>query len=97
MTPVLKVAMHRAVIAELLRQVVPLAAGPQAKDDAIEDPPQVHPPMSFGLSWIMGIQNLLDHRPDVVWNFPDGRLLLLLGLLLALGNPPFSEGGSSLD
>jgi hypothetical protein len=56
---VLEVVMHGAVLAKFPWKAVPLATGPQAKDDAIEDPPAIHPPMPFELGRIMFVQNLL--------------------------------------
>src|SRR5439155_21458146 len=45
LTPVLAVAMYRVVIPKLPGEAVPLALRAQATEDAIEDPPQVHPSM----------------------------------------------------
>jgi hypothetical protein len=36
-----------------------IATGLQAKDEAIEDPPEIHPPMPFELGRIIFVQNLL--------------------------------------
>jgi hypothetical protein len=89
LTPLLEVAMHRAVVPKARRQLMPLAAGAQTEDDAMQHAPEIHPPVPFGLGRIMFVQNCLDERPDVIRNFPDGRLLPLLESLLAHDNPPF--------
>jgi hypothetical protein len=89
LAPLLEVPVHGAVVAKRLGQVVPLAAGPQPEDDAIEDAPEIHPPMPLGLGKIVFVQNRLDKRPDLIGNLPDGRLFLWFGSLLAQDNPPF--------
>jgi len=89
LAPPLEVPVHRAIVAKLRGQLVPLAASAQTEDDAIEDAPEIHPPMPRGLGRIVFIQNRLEKRPDVIGNFPDGRLLPSLGSLLAHDNPPF--------
>ena len=66
--------MHGAVVAELLGQLVPWAAGAQAEDDAIEHPAQIDPPMPLGLGRIDFIEDRLDERPDIIRHFPNGWL-----------------------
>jgi hypothetical protein len=88
LTPLLEVAMHRAVVSKVRRELIPLAAGAQTKDDAIQNAPEIHPPVALGLGGVVFVQNRLDERPDVIGNFPDGRRLLVLGSLLAHDNPP---------
>src|SRR5262245_9711253 len=65
-----------AVVAKWLGQLVPLAAGAQAEDDAIQHLAQIHSPMPFGLGRTVFVQNRLDKQPDVIRSFLDGRLLL---------------------
>jgi hypothetical protein len=89
----LEVAVHRAVVTELFRQLVPLAASPQAKEDAVQHPPQVHPPRPFGLGGIVFVQDRLEHRPHIVWDLPDGRHWLMVGLWSSHGLPPLCEEG----
>jgi hypothetical protein len=81
--PLLEMAMHRAVVPKAHRELIPLAAGTQTEDDAIQDTPEIHPPMPFGLRRIMFVQNRLDERSDVIGNFPNGRPLRWPGSLLA--------------
>ncbi len=76
--PVLAVAIYRAGIHTLPGEAVPLALRAQATEDAIEDPPQVHPSMPLRLRGIILVQNLVDNGPDVIGYFPDGRRWLLL-------------------
>jgi hypothetical protein len=66
--------MHGAVVAKLLRQLIPLAAGAQAEDDAIEHPAQIDPAMPLGLGGIEFIEHLLDEHPYIVRDFPNGWL-----------------------
>jgi len=46
--------MHRTVIAELGRELVPLATASEAKDNAIEGFPGVDAPASGFVGWILG-------------------------------------------
>src|SRR5215471_284216 len=73
-TPALEVPMHGAVVAKLFGQLVPLAAGAQAKDDTVEHPAQIDPSMPFGLGRIDLIEDLLNERPHIVRDFPNGWL-----------------------
>jgi hypothetical protein len=91
---------HRAVIAKLPGQPIPLAACAQTEDDTIQPSAQIHAALPFGLGRVMRVQELLEDGPDVIRNFPDGRLLLLCDFLLSHSNRPFPEGyrhGNSLD
>jgi hypothetical protein len=73
-TPALEVPMPRAVIAERCRQLVPLAAGAQAKDEAIEHLAQIDPPMPLGRGGLDFIEDLLAERPHIIRSFPNGGL-----------------------
>jgi hypothetical protein len=75
LAPLLEMPVHCAVVAQPLRQLIPLATSAQTENDAIEDAPKIHPPMALGLGRIVFIQNRLNKRPDIIGNFPDGRQL----------------------
>jgi hypothetical protein len=60
---------------------------------AVEHPPQVDPPMPFGLGRIMCVQNPLNHGQHVVWHVPDGRSRYVVALWFSHGNPPLGEEG----
>ena len=85
----LAVAMQRAIVALSRRQLIPLAAGAQTADDAIQHAPEIHPPVPCGLGRIVFVQHRLGERLDVMGNFPEGRLLPWLESLLAHDHPPF--------
>ena len=82
LAPLLEVAMHRAVIPKARRELIPLAAGAQTEDNAIQHTPEIGPSMPLAFGRIVFVQNRLDERPNVIGNFPDGRLLLVLSFLL---------------
>jgi hypothetical protein len=72
--PALEPAVHRAVITELLGQLVPLAARAEAEDDAIERLAPVDPwPTAMGAGSRRRVfeQDRLDALPEFVVNFPD--------------------------
>src|ERR671916_84787 len=70
LTPLLEVAMHGAIVAKLLRQLIPLATRAQTEDNAIEHPAQLHAAMPLGLSRITVVEDWLDHCPYVIRYFP---------------------------
>jgi hypothetical protein len=74
--PALEVPMPGAVVATRRGPLVALAAGAQAEDDALEHPAQIDPPMPLGFGGIDGIEDLLDERPHIVRDFPNGWLRL---------------------
>jgi hypothetical protein len=93
LTPGLNVPMPRAVIAALLGPLIPLAAGAQAQEDAVQHPPQVHPPMPLGFGRVVFVQHRLHYGLHVVWNLPDGGHRFRVGLWLVHGHPPLREEG----
>jgi hypothetical protein len=68
-TPALEGPMHGAVVATRLGPLVPLAAGAQAEDEALEHPTQIDPPMPLGRGGIDFVEDRLDERPDLLRNF----------------------------
>jgi hypothetical protein len=56
LAPLLEVAVHGAVVAKLLRQLVPRAASTHTEDDAVEHAPEIHPAMPFALGRIVFVQ-----------------------------------------
>jgi hypothetical protein len=54
--------------------LVPLAAGAQAEDDAIEHLAPLDPPMPRGLGGLDVIEDRLDKRPYIIRDFPNGWL-----------------------
>jgi hypothetical protein len=79
--PPLEPAMHRAVVAELLRELVPLAAGAEPEDDPVERRPPVDPlAAAVGLRRRRGVlpEDRLDPLPEAVGDFPEGRQRLNL-------------------
>jgi hypothetical protein len=74
LAPVLEMPVHGAVVAKHRRQLIPLAAGAQAEDDAIQHRTQVDAPMPLGFGGIALAQDWLDERPYVVRNFPNRGL-----------------------
>jgi len=51
--PLLEMAMYRAVVPKAHRELIPLAAGTQTEDDAIQGTPELHPPIPLGLRKIL--------------------------------------------
>ncbi len=85
-----------AVVAELFRQMVPLAACPHPKDDAVEGAARVATLTApLGRRVIDG-QDFLDQLPERVRNIPDRRqrlgLVRLRLTLLGSGFNKFSGG-----
>jgi hypothetical protein len=74
LTPALEVPVHGAVVAKLLRQLIPLATSAQAKEDPIEYPAQIDTAMARGLGGVALVEDGLDDGPYVVRNFPNRRL-----------------------
>jgi hypothetical protein len=73
--PALEPAVHRAIVAEVPGQLVPLAAGAEAEDDAVEGRTQVDAgPAAVALGWRRGVlqQDGFDPLPEAVIVFPDG-------------------------
>jgi hypothetical protein len=64
--------MNRTVVAELLGQLVPLAARPSAVDDPVERTALVDPRASGAFWGIETDQNAYDDGPEIVRNAPDG-------------------------
>jgi hypothetical protein len=73
--PPLEPAVDRAVVAELVGELVPLAAGAEAEDDPVEGGPQVDAgPTAVRLRrrWGVGQEDRLDPLPEGIGDFPDG-------------------------
>jgi len=70
-------AVDAAVIAELLGQMVPLAACAHAKDDAVEGLAWVAALASCSCGRVVDGQHLLDQLPERVGDVPDRRQRLL--------------------
>src|SRR5262245_44126794 len=87
--PALEPAVDGAVVAELLGQVVPLAAGAEAVDDAVEDPPPVLGRLAaLGAGLPIGAEDRFDTPPEVVGDFPDGVQWLGVAALPWHGGSP---------
>jgi len=71
--PALLGAMDAGIIAEALRQLVPMAAGAGAQKDAIEGISGIDARSAGALGRIEALQQAIHHLPQVVRNFPDGR------------------------
>lgn len=86
--PALEPAMHRAVVAVLLGQLVPLAAAAEAEDDPVEGRPPVDAiPAAVLLRRRRGVfeQDRLDPLPQLVGDLPDGLQRLDLSSLPSHG------------
>jgi hypothetical protein len=84
LAPMLKVPMERAVTAKNTRDMIPLATGPQSKNDAIQHPAAVNPVSPSGLGRIGLIEQRFDAFPQSVGYFPQsGQSSFALG-----HNPP---------
>jgi hypothetical protein len=71
--------MDRAIAAEAPGQFVPLTAGAEAEDDAINRSPPVDARSSaelFGRGWGILQKNGFNDIPEVIGEFPDGLQLL---------------------
>jgi hypothetical protein len=69
---------QRGVVPELLRQVVPLATGPEAVDDAVQRPPGINtgpPPAAWRVQFF---QYLFYFSPQLIRDFPDRVKMVLL-------------------
>jgi hypothetical protein len=74
--PSLEPAVHRAVVAELLGELVPLAAATETEDDPVERRPPVDPlAAAVALRRRRGVlpEDRLDPLPEGIGDFPDGR------------------------
>jgi hypothetical protein len=74
--PALEPAVDRAIVAEVLGQLVPLTSRAEAEDDAVEGRPQVDAgPAAVLLRWRRRVlqEDRLDACPEGVIDFPDGR------------------------
>jgi hypothetical protein len=83
LAPPLEPAVHRAVVTELLGELVPLAAAPEAEDDPVERRPPVDPLAAAVLPGRRrGVlpQDRFDPLPEGVGDFPDGLQRLDLTL-----------------
>jgi hypothetical protein len=65
--------MNRAVIAIDARDVIPLTARAQAKDDPIQHAPPIRFLATCGLNRIVGFEDGLDALPQCIGDFPQGR------------------------
>ena len=78
--PMLKAAMDRAVVAIHARNMVPLTAGAQVKDDPIQDPSPIYPLPARPRRWIKPVQQRFNPFPQFIRNFPQrGRCAFALG------------------
>jgi hypothetical protein len=71
--PMLKATVDRAVVAVHARDMVPLTAGAQVKDDPIQDPPPIHPLATRPCYWIEPIQQWFHPFPQFIRDFPQRR------------------------
>jgi hypothetical protein len=81
--PPLEPAVNRAVVTELLRELVPLAAAAEAEDDPVEGRPPVDPLAAAirpGRWWGVFEEDRLDPLPEAVGDFPDGLQRLDIAL-----------------
>jgi hypothetical protein len=74
--PALEPAVDGAVVAELLGELVPLAAAAQAEEDAVQGAPPVGALAPGGLGRGVLQEDGLDALPEVVGDLPDGVQLL---------------------
>ena len=84
LAPPLEPAVDRAIVAEVLGQLVPLAAGAEAEDDAVEGFPPIDPRTTAVAArgpWSVFQEDRLDPMPKCVADLPDG----LKGLILSAG------------
>jgi hypothetical protein len=63
LAPVLEVSMHGTVVAKLLGQLIPLAAGAQAENDTIEHPARRDAAKALGLGGVALVEDVLDSGP----------------------------------
>ena len=91
--PRLDVAGPGAVAAHSRWPVMPLAAGPPAHDDAVEDPPALHSPLPLGLGGILSVHHGLDHRPHGIRDLPDGGGRYMVTRAWSQSHPPLGEEG----
>jgi hypothetical protein len=68
----LKATMDRAVVAIDARDMVPLAAGAQVKDDPIQDPPSIYPLAARTRRRIETFEQRFNPFPEFIRNFPQG-------------------------
>jgi hypothetical protein len=87
--------MHRAIVGELAREAVPLAATPEPEDDRVQGA-LVYAGATSLLRWIVLFEYQLDLLPQLVRHAPDRRepLLLRLGVL---GHLCASSSGNIAD
>jgi hypothetical protein len=72
---------------------MPLAAGPQAKGDAVEHPAQVHTPMPLGLGGLLFVQHPREDGPHLIWTLPERGRRCFVALVGSQGHPPLGEEG----
>jgi hypothetical protein len=75
----LEPAVHRGVGAEAARQLVPLAAGAHAVDDAVEDEAKIGAGPAGAGRRITAVEDRLDPLPELVGELPDRRQRALGG------------------
>ncbi len=71
--PAHKGAIDRRAVAKLQREMVPLAACPQAVDDAVERMASISTWATHAVRWIINGQDFLDQFPEWVGSVPDRR------------------------
>jgi hypothetical protein len=82
--PALEPTVNRAVIAEVLGELVPLASGAEAEDDTVDRRSPINPAAStvgLGLRRRILPEDRLDPSPEFVIDFPDR----IKGLILSVG------------
>jgi hypothetical protein len=80
--PALEPAVEGGVVAELFGQAVPLAAGAEAVDDAVEDgAPILGGLAAFGAGLPVLFQDGLDASPEFIGDLPEGLQRLGCGAL----------------
>jgi hypothetical protein len=77
--PALEPVVNGALGTELARQLVPLATGTHAEDDAVEAQPPVGVTSTRGFARPESVEDRLDPLPEIVGDFPDGRERLVPG------------------
>jgi len=81
--PSLKPTMHRTIVPEHFRQLVPLASRPHPKDDAVERPPQIGARPTGTCRWIQIVQQGFDQVPSFVRYLPHRLQRYVLNPFLA--------------
>jgi len=91
LVPALEPTMHRAVVAELDGQLVPLTARSQSKNDAVQNPPPIGSRSSRGTRRSILQQDRFNQLPQVIRHRPNHRQHAGLPFLRALRHPWFSS------